>query len=46
MEGVKCPSISNCPYYERHTSYGTEVIKCGNTDCALYSVYKDEEEEE
>ena len=24
---------SLCPYYEQKTSYGTEVVKCKNTDC-------------
>ena len=35
-----------CPYYERQTSYGTEEIKCGNTDCPLFEVMKKEEEGE
>ena len=27
---MKCPQ---CPYYEQKTSYGTEIIKCWNTEC-------------
>ena len=27
---MRCPL---CPYYEQKTSYGTEVVKCKNTDC-------------
>ena len=35
-EGYKCRDCSNCPYYERVTSYGTEEIRCGNYDCVHY----------
>lgn len=45
-EGSKCQWASNCPYYERQGSYGTEIYRCANTDCSLYEVYKDEEESE
>ena len=27
---INCPL---CPYYTQITSYGTELIKCNNTDC-------------
>lgn len=27
---INCPL---CPYYVQKTSYGTELIKCNNTDC-------------
>ena len=27
---INCPL---CPYYIQTTSYGTELIKCNNTDC-------------
>ena len=33
---------ANCPYYEQTTSYGTEEVRCGNTDCILY----DDDEQE
>ena len=45
MKGVKCPDCRNCPYYESTTSYGTEEIRCENTDCPLYSIREDEEGE-
>lgn len=45
-EGSKCQWVSNCPYYERQGSYGTEIYRCANTDCALYEIYKDKEESE
>lgn len=32
-KGYKCVYCPNCPYYERVTSYGTERVECGNTDC-------------
>jgi hypothetical protein len=35
---MRCPL---CPYYEQKTSYGTEIVKCKNTDCP----YKVESEE-
>lgn len=35
-EGYKCIYCPNCPYYESTTSYGTEKIKCENTDCIMY----------
>lgn len=48
MDGVKCSRQNNCPYFESISSYeyGAEIIKCGNTDCSLYSVEKEREEEE
>lgn len=45
-DGSKCQWVTNCPYYEQQGSYGTEIYRCDNTDCALYEVYKDEEESE
>ena len=42
----KCLWCPNCPNYTQKTSYGTEELRCCNTDCALYWVYKDEEEQE
>lgn len=27
---------NTCPYYEVKTSYGTELIKCGNEECVFY----------
>ena len=27
---MTCPM---CPYYEQKTSYGTELVHCGNTEC-------------
>jgi len=41
MNGCKCFWCPNCPYYEQKTSYGTEEVRCANTNCILY-----EEEEE
>lgn len=46
MKGVKCPECRNCPYYESETSYGTEEIRCENTDCPLYTIREDEELDE
>lgn len=43
---VTCFWQSQCPYYEVETSYGTETVKCGNTDCALYPIAKEQEETE
>lgn len=45
MNEVKCFWQSQCPYYEQTTSYGTEVLKCKNTDCPLFEVEKEESEE-
>ena len=45
MENVKCFWINQCPYYEVETSYGTELLKCTNTDCPLFPVEKEREEE-
>ena len=45
-EGSKCLWCPNCPYYERTTSYGTEEIRCANTNCGLWQIYKDEEEKQ
>ena len=42
----KCLWCPNCPNYTQKTSYGTEELRCCNIDCALYWVYKDEEEQE
>lgn len=48
MNGVKCSWQGNCQYFESISSYeyGTEIIKCENTDCPLYYVEKEKEEEE
>lgn len=46
MKGVKCPDACRCPYYERETSYGKEIIRCANTDCPLYTLREEEEESE
>ena len=46
MSGVKCFWQKNCPYYEQVTSYGTEEVKCGNTDCPHYTIARDEEDED
>ena len=35
---MKCPQ---CPYYEQKTSYGTELVKCENTDCPKYKDRKE-----
>lgn len=35
-KGFKCVDCPNCPYYERPSSYGSERIKCANTDCIQY----------
>lgn len=45
-EGSKCLWCPNCPYYEQTTSYGTERIRCANTNCILYEQYIEEENEE
>ena len=42
---MTCPYISSCPYYERQTSYGTEEVKCANTDCILHAEYEEREYE-
>lgn len=39
---MECQWISNCPYYEVQTSYGTETVKCGNTDCILHDIHESE----
>ena len=44
--GVKCFWQSQCPYYETITSYGTEIIECGNTDCPLYPIEQEREEQD
>lgn len=46
MNGVKCPDCRNCSYYESVISYGTEEIRCANTDCPLYTIREEESEEE
>lgn len=46
MEGTTCQWISNCPYYEQLTSYENELVKCKNTDCPLYVLYKEEDEDD
>ena len=46
MTGVKCFWQNQCPYYEQAISYGTEIMKCGNTDCPHYNIARDEEEDE
>ena len=46
MDSVKCFWQSQCPNYEVHTSYGTEVLKCKNTNCPLFSIEKEREEED
>ena len=46
MNSVKCSWQSTCPYYETVTSYGRETIKCGNTDCPLFAIEKEREEQE
>lgn len=43
---MTCQWINQCPYYEVQTSYGTEEIKCANTDCIMYERQNDEEGEE
>ena len=45
MDGVKCFWQNQCPYYEQTTSYGTELVKCHNTDCTQYSIEEEEEEQ-
>ena len=42
----KCFWSATCPYYERTTSYGTEWIKCENTDCALHGIEEGDEDDE
>lgn len=39
---MKCPQ---CPYYEQKTSYGTEILKCKNTDCP-FSIETESEDKE
>lgn len=38
MNEVKCLWQSQCSYYEQTTNYGTEVLKCKNTDCPLFEI--------
>lgn len=45
-DGYKCIYCPNCPYYEQKTSYGTEEVKCGNTDCIYYGADYTEERED
>lgn len=45
MNEVKCFWKSQCPYYEQTTSYGTEILKCKNTDCPLFEIEKAESED-
>ena len=42
----KCFWSATCPYYERTTSYGTERIRCENTDCALYGLEEEGDEDD
>jgi len=46
MNEVKCFWQCQCPYYERTTSYGTEILKCKNTNCPLFSVEAEQAESE
>lgn len=45
MNEVKCFWRGQCPYYEQTTSYGTEILKCKNTDCSLFEIEADKENE-
>lgn len=35
-DGYRCVYCPNCPYYKQITSYGTEWLECGNTNCIHY----------
>lgn len=45
IQEVKCFWQDQCPYYEQITSYDTEVLKCKNTDCPLFSIEEESEVE-
>lgn len=42
-DGYRCVY---CPYYKQITSYGTEWLKCGNTNCIHYGTDYTEVEDE
>lgn len=46
MNEVKCFWQGQCQYYEQSTSYGTEILKCKNTDCPLFSIEAESEDKE
>lgn len=38
MDEIKCFWQEQCSYYERNVNYETAELKCKNTDCPLFLI--------